>query len=299
MSLIFHKQCHFALNVVPFIATSHNAFRMSRHQETSNKRCLTVPPEYKASYTVEAAVCFPVFIFAFLWVLFFLRILSVEWGVRQSMNETVRTLALMGEGISLEETEENSDLEQFAEEGVLRVYFRKTLGESEAPLSFITGGVSGISLMSSEVTQGEITLVAEYDIGLPVNFFGMGDAHITQEASAARWVGRDPAADDTGEQYVYVTEYGTVYHKSLSCTHLDLSIRCIPRTSLSTERNESGKSYSSCPLCRGSSSGSVCYVTDYGTVYHSSLSCSGLKRTIERVSISECEGMNACTKCGE
>ncbi|MCQ2507536.1 MAG: pilus assembly protein, partial [Dorea sp.] len=41
------------------------------------------------------------------------------------------------------------------------------------------------------------------------------------------------------------------------------------------------------------------YVTDYGDRYHSSLSCSGLKRTVYSVPKSEAIGKGACSKCAK
>lgn len=39
------------------------------------------------------------------------------------------------------------------------------------------------------------------------------------------------------------------------------------------------------------------YITETGNKYHSSLDCSGLKRHIDAVPITEVGGMGACSKC--
>ena len=92
---------------------------------------------------------------------------------------------------------------------------------------------------------------------------------------------------------------GSVYHTSSSCHYIDLSIKSVERSSVAELRNLSGGKYSacSCMLTKYNSGGTV-YVTDYGTNYHGSLACSGLKRTVTMMRKSETDGLPACSKCG-
>ena len=50
----------------------------------------------KGSYTVEAALVLPLFLFAAITVLSFCRILQVEWGIQTAMHEVVRGAAIAG-----------------------------------------------------------------------------------------------------------------------------------------------------------------------------------------------------------
>ena len=57
--------------------------------------------------------------------------------------------------------------------------------------------------------------------------------------------------------------------------------------------------YTACRLCGGEPGlFSYYYVTEEGERYHTSLSCSGLKRTVYLVRLSEAEGRTACSRCG-
>ena len=97
---------------------------------------------------------------------------------------------------------------------------------------------------------------------------------------------------------VYVTETGLVYHRDYHCTHLELSIHMVLQSEIESLRNEGGGKYHPCQHCMKGAGGGV-YITDTGDRYHSSLSCSGLKRTIYAVPLSEVAGKGACSRCGK
>ena len=103
--------------------------------------------------------------------------------------------------------------------------------------------------------------------------------------------------NNTKNDTVYVTPTGTVYHTSPDCNYLDLSIHAENASDISSARNKNGSKYSACPLCAKSGSSGIVYITDYGTDWHTSLECSGLKRTVIEKDRSEVEGMRICTKC--
>ena len=98
---------------------------------------------------------------------------------------------------------------------------------------------------------------------------------------------------------VYVTVTGTVFHRSLGCRYLNLSLTSIPASEIATRRNSSGGRYEPCELCVGSGGpAGLVYITKKGNRYHNSQNCSGLKRTIRIVRESDVAGMRACSNCG-
>lgn len=107
------------------------------------------------------------------------------------------------------------------------------------------------------------------------------------------------AVSEKPEEMVYVTETGSVYHKSSGCHYLNLSINQIAGSRISSARNNYGEKYHPCETCSRNQppAGSV-YVTGNGNRYHNLESCSGLKRTVKLVKQSQVKDMHACSKCG-
>jgi hypothetical protein len=184
---------------------------------------------------------------------------------------------------------------------VLRVsaegYFRKELAQYTLPGKYVSGGSVGISLLGSSYEGSEVSLHATYTMKLPIAFFGWKGFVVGQESAVHKWIGDR----DDGQQtdYVYVTETGSVYHRNRNCSYLDLSIRTANRANVDRMRNKSGHKYYACSDCAAKNTTSaLVYITDYGTCYHTNLSCSGLKRTVYLVALSEVGSKGPCSRCG-
>lgn len=240
----------------------------------------------KASYTVEAALVLPLFLFAAITVLSFCRILQVEWGVQTAMHEVVRGAAIAGSALNPSEV-------------VLAGSARAKILKDGVPVKYIWGDMAGISFASSSVTEDDITLVATYRINPLVPLPGYKGFRIENRAYARRFTGFRPGSAGSEETYVYVTPYGKAYHKDLRCPYLEPDIRCVMKDVVAGERNSSGHRYLPCPKCGRYGFGKILYVTTYGTVYHSRLDCPALKRTVKRVKLKEAEKTHhVCPKCG-
>ncbi len=240
----------------------------------------------RASLTVEAAVVFPVFLFLMIFVMFFMRILWTQAVVQNALDETSQQMAVAAaykEDISLA--------------AIIAIVDAKLVADEHA-LSYIDNGILGLDYSDSDVDDNYISLKLQYDISFPISYFGTQSWSMYQVSVNRKWIGWDADEEDGDGEYVYITDTGTVYHIKRSCTYLNPSIKAISYSSLSTTRNSSGSTYSACKSCNKSGTTLTVYVTDYGTVYHSSISCSALKRTIKRVLLSEVSGMGACSKCG-
>lgn len=160
-------------------------------------------------------------------------------------------------------------------------------------------------LLSSFLKEDEmIDLALTYQVASPVGMISLPGTFFIQRAQVRAWTGRVPpsSGDSTGEseesaQLVYVTATGSVYHKDADCTHLKLSIQSVWMSQLDKCRNNNGGIYHACEKC-GKNAGNVVYITKEGNRYHSSLECSGLKRTVSQITLEEAGEMRACSKCG-
>jgi hypothetical protein len=145
-----------------------------------------------------------------------------------------------------------------------------------------------------------IDLLAVYRANPPIGLMGYSARPMYNRLRTRAWTGYDNAKYsklDSGEVIVYITETGTVFHRSRGCTYLKLSISTLSKEAVKEERSADGSKYTSCESC-GKNAGETVYITNYGKRYHSSLRCSKLKRTISAVPISEVGDKGACSKCG-
>ena len=100
----------------------------------------------------------------------------------------------------------------------------------------------------------------------------------------------------TEEALVYITTYGKVYHTSLSCNYLDLSIITVNQSQVDSRRNVDGGKYYECEMCEKNELGKV-FITSYGDRFHYDRNCSGLKRSITSVPLSQVGSRTLCRKC--
>jgi hypothetical protein len=223
----------------------------------------------------------------FVAILFFFRVLQVEVQVQEALDYASRKTACEACTIS-------SDVAlQASAEG----FFRKELSQYTLPAKYVRGGSVGISLLGSSYENNMVSLRATYTMKVPIGFFGWKGVVVAQGSQVHKWTGDR----DDGEQtdYVYVTETGTVYHRNRNCSYLDLSIQSVNMANIGSLRSKNGNKYYACSDCAAgkTTSGSV-YITNYGTCYHTKLSCSGLKRTVYLIPITEVGSKGPCSRCG-
>lgn len=285
-----------------FTYNFHHAIALSskhRMKKTKEASYDTYPKKVtdrraEGSMTLEMVVILPLVVSFLVFFLFLFRVLLVQERMEEALVYTSRTLAVNCFHESEDEQKTQAELMARA-----LITFRKGLETSDCPVSFVSGGTGGISLLSSELTGDQIILRASYEMRMPCVLLGSFRFSFVQCAQSRKWIGDISLEQgaDTDDEWVYLTPYGTVYHRDRLCRYLDLSIRAVNRKTLGLLRNADREIYRKCGTC-GDPGGGMVYVTDYGTHFHSSLSCSGLKRTIYMVKLSQTGGRKPCSKCG-
>lgn len=285
------RYLHFPMNALKRMSSCSPARRLQRGQ--------------KASMTVEACFVLPFFLFAFLNIISIVEIYRLQGNLSAAMHDTAKQMALYG----YEYRQIGGGSAGAAESlGLTYLYaagkVRTKLGTAYLDNSLLAGGASSISWLRSSVMQEDdcIDLIAEYRIEPPVAVVGYQQRIMYNRMRTRAWTGYDNTFHGTdssaaGAEIVYLTPDGSVFHRSRECSYLKLSIVAVDRSFLDTQRNKDGSKYYSCEEC-GGSCGNTVYITNYGNRYHSTLGCSGLKRTVMAVPISEAGGRGACSKCG-
>ena len=242
----------------------------------------------EGSYTVEAVVVIPFFVAFMVILLFFFRVLQVQQEVGNALMETARELAIISYQKELLPT--SGCIE--AKTMFLTKY------KNQETEDFIDGGKWGISLLKSDLSGEYVDLKAEYNLPLPVGFFGVRNISLCQRVKCRKWIGRDYEAGQK-EELVYITPYGEAYHQNKNCRYLDLSVRTAPKNRIEKLRNKNGEKYYACSKCMNTKKVyKIVYITDYGNHYHGKISCRDLKRTVIAVRKQNVGNRHACSSCG-
>ena len=242
----------------------------------------------KGSITVEAALAVPFFFLAIVSLLYLMELSAVRTSVRSGLQSA-------GKQLMQDACEATIIIPSKLENDIVN-----EIGGDRLDRSMIKGGRGGIHCEESclSAVTGTGTLKAKYEVHLPLPVFAVPTITCEESIRIKAWTGYEKhffgnIKDDT----VYITENGIVYHKDYHCTYLELSIRMVSDTEVKALRNSSGGKYYPCEHCGGGAAGGV-YITDNGDRYHSTLACSGLKRTVYAVPVSEAAGKGVCSRCG-
>lgn len=259
-------------------------------QKVQMKECDKGTPSctcIKGSLTVEAAAIFPLVAAFLVCMLFLFRVLQIEMAVDEALVYAGRMTAIEYSAV------DNSTVGLVTAEAL----FQKELKQYPVVDKFVRGGSMGVSILKSKFDGDYVELCADYNVKIPGPIYKLDDLKFIQRANQRKWTGKTISGEEF-DPYVYVAKTGSVYHTSLSCHYIDLSTKAVEFSKINDLRNLSGHKYNACTCAVVAfKAGGNVYVTNYGTNYHATLNCPGLKRTIKMIKKSETGGLPLCSKC--
>ena len=246
------------------------------------------------SLTIEASLVLPIFLFFMICFLSLSSLMLFMVRLKEAMHEEAKIIAM-----------ERADGKEYSLNSV-KEDILAAVGTSILKIAPVEGREDGIDFSRTSVEDDQfITITAEYKSKLYYDFGGLFDRKFIQSSTFHTWCGyedglyaRDNLKED--EEYVYVTEGSEVYHMDRECTHIRLKITEVDASDIKELRNSDGGKYHSCEHCHSKTADGTLYITADGDCYHNSLSCSGLKRTVTAIPLSEAKemGLRSCSRCG-
>ena len=257
----------------------------------NNDTSLPESGKAEAVLTIEASLVLPIFILMIFLVLSVINVLRFSISLENAVFSETKNLALT----AYEEL--NCD------EALIKSKVLDRIDSAVIEKAGIKGNAGGIDFGESDFSNREIIKVkATYSVELPFDYLNLFDYKFSADCTMHSYTGYENGLNgilpgNREEEYVYITRTGTAYHRNRDCSYLRLSIRSVDLNDVKNMRNNDGAKYYPCEICGRGASGSV-YITEDGNRYHSSLDCSGLKRTIMCVPISQVGGRHPCVRCG-
>lgn len=256
--------------------------------------------------TLESAFALPFFLFFFLQILSAINMIGINSRVSAALHQTGNQMAFAGYGYEktvgsmLPDGLSSVALTQGYAKGKILAY----IGQKYLDESCVTNGAAGLHFTGTSIMGDDdlIVIQVSYQASpifsvLGFDSFGMSQCYYGRawtgyhvEKQVTDWEAEDPM--------VYITETGTVYHTDRNCTYLNLSTSAVDAETIDEQRNLWGRIYTPCAICGGKKGQGSVFITEQGNSYHSSITCSGLKRTIYTIPLSQTGGRGRCSKCG-
>lgn len=270
-----------------------------------------------ASMTVEAAVVLPLLLFFFLNLMSAVEMLRLHGNVALSLWENGRVMAvggyvydrISGDRAAGEETLIAGTGDMLLELGItalsdygLWTAMVRDMGEDYLEGSPLAYGKNGLNFLESRYMEEDcIDVKVTYRVAPYFDVPGFTSFRMVNRYYVRAWTGYQvyyAEEESTGDiAYVYVTEYGEVYHARVDCSHLKRNVRSVTLSASQSMTNSNGEKYVRCMLCRGES-GDVVYLTPSGNRYHDSPECPALVRNIRLIEREAAEARyRPCSRC--
>ena len=157
-------------------------------------------------------------------------------------------------------------------------------------------------ILGGEAEEGsDLVILTKVQVLEPmIPIMGFDTARTLVNCRIRKWTGYEvmnSSVTNENQEWVYITPTGSAYHTNPNCSYLNPKIYSAVSSRIGEYRNASREIYRQCESCKDITLTGICFYTEYGNHYHSTLKCSGLKRTIYSVQLSEVDGRHSCNKC--
>lgn len=260
-----------------------------------------------ASMTVEAAIVLPLLLFFFLNLFSALDLIRLHSNLQTALWETGRQMTVYAYAYDKLQGEERNQFISDAGGSLLSAFAAQSsvvhyLGEEYLAGTPLTNGPQGLNFLQSSFMSEEdcIDIKVTYQATPWFNVLGLGSFRMCSRFYGRAWTGYALSGEAQESDYVFVTEHGSVYHETLSCTYLQRMIEVVNLQNINEIRNDFGEKYDICELCGETGAGNHVYVTHEGNRYHWTIECSALKRMIRTIPRLEAQSQyRPCSRCGK
>lgn len=265
--------------------------------------------------TVEAALIVPFCTFIFTTLLYFIVFMMLYIHIQNSIYQVAASISqnaylLQGSEEKIKQSsamlsKEDHNLWNLVKEGIEKEWVKNQIltdcgmreeGTNSTKVLFHCK----VERAEYNLDDGEGRIEFSYQIQIPFLVGNIGKFKIKQMITFRGWVGkelRDGMED--GDELVYVTKYGEVYHTNQFCTYISPSIKQYKISGNHEKYIVNGKKYAACKYCSMAAYEKKGYVwiADYGDCYHKSSQCSAVNRDVFVKNKNKLEGMRECSKC--
>lgn len=259
----------------------------------------------KASMTVEAAFALPLFLFFIVNMISIINIIGVQSRFNAALHQVGNKMAFYG--YAYEKAAGDILPDGVASVMLTRLYARQEImdyvGIEYLNQSCIKNGAVGIKFDGTSIMENNdiVEICLNYQVLPLFKILGFDSFDVSQRYYGRAWTGYDVEvgiSDFTQDDpMVYVTETGTVYHTNRNCTYLNPTVTAVDADGIADKRNQSGGKYYPCEICGSGNMQGTVYITTQGSSYHTMINCSGLKRTIYTIPLSQVGGRGRCSRC--
>jgi len=248
--------------------------------------------------TVEAAIVMPLFLFFLFNMGYVMEFIRFHGNVEMALWDAGERMTVYG---CLQEDPGENILSDVVSDVWMRSQLIESLGKEYLDNSPLTNGTKSLLVVSdlSHDHKDCVEFKVVSTVGPLGELAGFGNLIIEHRYYGHLWNGYDVSEADGqhGEDIVYVTENGVVYHENLNCSYLRLAVKEVSLQEAYLSRNAEGDHYKVCLICGGEDMGSNVYITEDGTAIHFNRACPGLKRTVHSIPRNQAFDYTPCHRC--